>query len=300
MTRAVLLAAAAAAAMACGDSLGDGGDWRRAEAMQGDLRPEVEGQMVSGELRGSAVRVVTFNVEFGADWGGIADALIGSEDLSRADVFLIQEIESHPGEGRSRAAALAGALTMNYAYAPARSEGAGTHGLAIISRFSLGAVEVMPLPRAETRIRARDRIAMRALLDVAGEELWVVNVHLDVRLGIAERVEQLHPVTLSASERVVIGGDFNTNPYAWAGPVPLLPDQAAADLDQADTLDDYMRAFGFETPTSSSGSTQDAVVEMLRLDSIYTRDLQPLATDVERDVQVSDHRPLWLDLEWPP
>src|SRR5262245_10392069 len=120
------------AAGACSQSPGDAGDWVPWELIQGDLAPELEPpppQVVArqGDLPGR-LRVVTFNVERGADIDGLARAFLEDEALSQADVVLIQEIESYPNEGPSRAARLARAIGMGYIYVPARREGAGTHG----------------------------------------------------------------------------------------------------------------------------------------------------------------------------
>ena len=84
----------------------------------------------------------------------VAAAISGDPHLSATDVLLIQEIEDHPGEGGSRASRLAAALKMAFVYAPARTEGDGTHGLAILSRYPLERVEVMELPDFEFPIRA--------------------------------------------------------------------------------------------------------------------------------------------------
>ena len=80
-----------------------------------------------------------------------------------------------------------------------------------------------------------------------------------------------------------------------AGAVPVLPLAALSDLDQADALDDYMDAMGFDAPTAGAGDTFSAGPLSLRLDSIYTAGLVTGDTGV-LDVDASDHEPLWLDV----
>src|SRR5207244_8655228 len=46
---------------------------------------------------GDDLRVVTFNVHFGANVPALAGAIRSNPELSRADVLLLQEIERHPG-----------------------------------------------------------------------------------------------------------------------------------------------------------------------------------------------------------
>ncbi|HUS68026.1 MAG TPA: endonuclease/exonuclease/phosphatase family protein, partial [Kofleriaceae bacterium] len=144
------------------------------------------------------VRVMTYNVHFGEDVEGLAAALAGA-----ADVLLLQEIESYPDEGASRAARLAERLAMNHVYAPARAEGQGTHGLAILTPLSIDDVAVMALPDIDHAYRDRDRIALAAT--VGG--LRVVDVHLDTRANLTDRVRQLHPAVASLAAPVLVGGD---------------------------------------------------------------------------------------------
>lgn len=271
------------AAVGCGAPVPEG-TWVPAEEaplpVEIDVRAAVE--------PASVLRVMTYNVHFGEDVEGLADALAGA-----ADVLLLQEIESYPDEGASRAARLAELLAMNHVYAPARAEGEGTHGLALLTALSIDDVEVMALPDIDHAYRDRDRIALAATV---GGALRVVNVHLDTRANITDRVRQLHPAVVSLAPPVLVAGDFNTDPYVWvAGAVPVLPLAALSDLDQADALDDYMDAMGFDAPTAGAGDTFSAGPLSLRLDSIYTAGLVTGDTGV-LDVDASDHEPLWLDV----
>ncbi|MCE9575010.1 MAG: endonuclease/exonuclease/phosphatase family protein [Deltaproteobacteria bacterium] len=243
------------------------------------------------------LRVVSFNVELGADVERLAAAIADAPAIAGADVFLLQEIEDHPGEGGSRTAQLATRLALNYAYAPARVEGDGTHGLAILSRFPLADVEVMRLPHVDQTFHTRDRIALAADLVLGDARLRVVDVHLDTRINITDRIVQMHPAVIDLPARVVVGGDFNVNPYVWLGHVvPLVTADAITGFEQAVVFEDYMRDQGFASPTSTSGPTESNGLTDLRLDAIYPRGVTPGAIGVVREVQVSDHVPLWLDV----
>ena len=268
----------------------DASDWIPIEEVAG---AEV-GTTASTDQSGAPIRITTFNAELGRDVEAIAIAFESVPELALTDVLLVQEIESHPGESGSRASRLAARLDMSYAYAPARDVGGGaTHGLAILTRHELSGVEVMQLRSFEFHINSRKRIALAAYVD----ELRVINVHLDTRLNITERVLQLDPVVATSPETVAVAGDFNTNPYIWVdGTVPLTNVDAVSDFDQASVLDGYMADNGFDTPTRDSGPTQDARVVELRLDSIYTRQLPVSDTGVVRGLGLSDHRPLWVDV----
>jgi endonuclease/exonuclease/phosphatase family metal-dependent hydrolase len=238
-----------------------------------------------------AVRVVTYNVHFGAPVARLADALRG------ADVVLLQEVQDHPGEGGSRAGRIAAQLHMQAIYAPARGlKDGGTHGLAVLSRWPMHDPEILELPRMNLHVATERRIALAVTIDTPEGPLRVYDVHLDTRLDIGDRIAQLRPVAERArreTQPVIVGGDFNTNPFAWAA--RLIP---TAPADQPGAIDRFMRAAGFATPAAGCGPTTPPPLEM-RLDALYVRNLRAAHAHVDRDARASDHFPLWLELTRP-
>ena len=265
------------------------------------LRPEAASFAPAVGQTPDRLRVVSFNVHYARDLTALAESFRATPALRDADVFLLQEIESYAAEGGSRSRKLAEALRLNYVYAPARTTRAGgTHGLAILSKFPLTEIEVLPLPRNDLGSKTRRRIALGATVQVGEQRLRLFNVHLDTRINIAERRAQL-ALVLEAAKKfsgapVLIGGDFNTNPFrwAWGGRLPFLRSNQAA------ALDAFMAKQGFKTPLAESGSTTRGRLWRARLDAIYIRGLEARGSAVERQVSVSDHFPVWLDLAWPP
>jgi endonuclease/exonuclease/phosphatase family metal-dependent hydrolase len=242
---------------------------------------------------GDALRVVTFNVHFGADVPGLAEAILSNPELGRADVLLLQEIEKHPGD--DRAAELAEALNLNLVYAPARIEGDGTHGLAILSRYPMSDLEVIRLKSYDLGFRGtRRRIAMAATVHLPDRDVRVYNVHLDTRLKPEERLLQLAPVVAEAVKQPValVGGDFNTI-NAVTSLLPLVPVPVPG-FSQAGGLDAYMRSQGFATPFERIGRTHHFP---MRLDAVYARGLPVEREGKEMSVDVSDHFPLWVDVK---
>lgn len=265
-----------------------------------ELRPELQ-QLRPAPLAAPArIRIVTFNVHHGRDVPRLAAGMLSVPSVRDADVFLLQEIESYKSEGSSRAHKLAEALRLNYAYAPARpTEEGGTHGLAILSRFPITNVQVIPLKQYKLVVNTRCRIALAATLDVAGRPLQVYNVHLDTRLNPRDRIEQIRAVVESARDDraagVVVGGDFNTNPVRWA--FHILPFFRS---NQATALDNFMEENGFHTPLGRSGATLNRRLLKFRADSLYSRGLTVVAFGVERLLKISDHFPVWMEVTWPP
>lgn len=280
----------------CGGPSPEPSVWIPLAAIDGPLRPEV-GPPPAPRPPPERLRFASYNVHFGEDVDGIAQALKRNPALASADVLLLQEIESYPHEGRSRSARLSERLGMTWVYAPARqADAGGTHGNAILARFPLGNGAVMRLP-AMLRPRIALAVDLRTRPDTV---LRVIDLHLDTRLNIPDRLTQLRPAVIDAPPAAVIGGDLNTNRYVWAASGgPLVPVDAVSGTDQAPILDEFMRALGFATPTSELGATMRVLGFEQRLDSLYTRGLSAEPGAVERGVEASDHWPLWIDVTAP-
>lgn len=283
-------------ATGCND-IGPDMPWVPGTEITGPLRPEIVAPPMPAPPP-EQLRVVTFNVHYGQDVEGIARAIRENSALVTADLLLLQEIESHPEEGSSRASRLAQALGMGFIYVPARLERQGTHGLALLSRHPVENLAVMQLPDANIPSGPPARIAMSCDLRTPHGSLRVINVHLDTRLNIALRIRQLRPVVVAQPSPVLIAGDFNTLEYIFAGgAVPLLPVDTAVGGSQADDVDVYMETLGYTSATRTFGTTLPLLGMGYRLDSIYVRGLGAGAGAVERDVDVSDHFPLWTDVK---
>jgi len=272
------------------------------ESVAGPLRPESQNLAVQPPAVGAKLRIVTYNIHLGPDIPGLIAAIQGSAQLSTADVFLFEEIESHPSDGKSQAAMLGEALGMSYAYAPAWTyPDGGTHGVACLSRFPITEPQVLHLPYYELEGASELRIAIRTTLTIGSKTLRTIALHLDTKLNVNDRLKQLEPAVELADPDVVLGGDFNSNPWMWVDRTfSLLPEDAVAPIDPAKAIDQVMTYNGFVAPTSTSGTTTNLPAFNARLDSIYARGYTPSGFGVERSVTVSDHFPVWVDLAWTP
>ncbi|MCP4447241.1 MAG: endonuclease/exonuclease/phosphatase family protein [Myxococcales bacterium] len=243
-----------------------------------------------------ALRVATYNVEFAPDPELFADTILADDDLSKVDVFLLQEIESYRSEGVARAQTMAASLDMNFIYVPSNSEDGGDHGLAILSSLPMSNPRVMYLPKSKRIIRPRNRIALSVDIVVDAKVVTLATVHLDVRLNIGNRISQVHPFVSTAAAPMIITGDYNTNPYHWSGSQPVLTETTTIGPTQAELFDEYFEAYGYLAPTKGSGPTQHSLAGDFRLDGIHTKGLSPGDYGVVRNLGISDHDPVWLDL----
>ncbi len=256
---------------------------------QGQAEPSVSTVGEPGRLR-----LVTFNVH-GEDGARIARAILTNPVLRDADIIFVQEIEKRVGDEAPRI--VARRLGFHFAYAPGYGlSGGGSHGVAILSRFALADVEVIALPHHQVVFNSARRVALSARVRVDERDLRLYNVHLDNRISAAARVAQLAPVVAHAGDSsvsVIIAGDFNTSPFRWLAHVVPIPGGK-----QQQRLESFIRDRGFATPVTGSGPTSKWL--SMRLDGIFTRDLEVADYAVERSVRISDHLPLWADFHWPP
>ena len=258
-----------------------------------DIRVETRRHGPSAFTQTSRLRLVTYNVHM-IESAKIAAALRAKPDLAAADLVLLQEVESYPEEGESRACAAAKQLDLNCAYAPGYGlPNGGSHGVAILSRFPLTDLEITELPYNNTVLNSARRVALGATVDAGRGPVRIYAVHLDNRINPVERVQQLAPVFDAADQRdlpTVIAGDMNTSSFLWIGSLIPVPSGS-----QDDRLESFVRMRGFTTPVTGAGATSTWLG--MRLDAVYTRGVDVGAYQVETDVRASDHLPMWADLE---
>ena len=213
-------------------------------------------------------------------------------EIHGADLFLLQEVAGSPDSSRSIAADLAAKLGMRYVFRPADPIGRGQmKGLAIVSRYPFHDFQLLHLKHYALNIRSRDRIALAVTIDTPAGPMRVFDLHLDTRINLADRMEQLAPVLTAAdAERrpCLIGGDFNTLSMYWIGHVfPILYAQ-----DPAQAVRNKMASHGFSTPF---GIAVTVPILWQKLDWLYLKGLQSADSGV-RPMPFSDHHAIWSKL----
>lgn len=283
---------------ACVSPRNDGSDWLPLETIDGDLAASVGLAPTLRSAPGCRLRVATFNVHYAGDPEAIAEHIRASQIVSAVDVLLIQETRAYPDEDMTRTQRLADALAMTWVYAPTKTlDGGGTHGNAILSRHPLENVAVRRLPFIDQPYHAEARSAIAADVVIGEDRLRIVNVHLDVRLGPVDRVRQLDPAVRDIDERLLVGGDFNTAPWAFfEAVVPLTSSEAILGQEQAAVLDDFLAARRFTGAVPVDTVTMRIPGFDMRLDNLYARGIPIVDAGVEH-VDGSDHWPVWFDVD---
>ncbi len=242
------------------------------------------------------IRIVTFNVHFGKNTDAIVHAFLNNNVLRQADIIYFQEIEHYEAEKISRAKKIADALSLECAYMPARKiKMNDTHGLAILSKYSLSEVESVTLPRHTMYFRTRERIAMNATIHVNGVPIRLSNIHLDTRINIADRILQMRSVVdafkANGAQHVILGGDMNTIPFGFYKTIPYIY------RNQKKALHEYLKQERFSVHCEDVQSTLKRGFLSLDLDGIYLRNMKGVHCGVLHSIRVSDHHPVWVDAE---
>lgn len=237
-----------------------------------------------------------------------ASALLGGAGrLPAADVVALQEADRGTvrAGGRHVARELAERLSMRYAYAWAetpvdarpqekqwyldfeeriRPGESGDTGVGLLSRLALADVRRLELPQSDCPWRPRLAVAATVRLG-DGSEVHLLNVHIDPHGTVGERVAQQRAV-IDEAERLygtrptVILGDFNTLT------------REARDATYA-----LLTSRGFTTPMPPGTGTWRAGLLRLHTDWIFVRGARVLRWGVGRTRGLSDHWPVWAEIE---
>lgn len=246
----------------------------------------------------STLRVVEWNMEYTRDLDAQIETLATDPELSRADVYLLSELDRCSSRNGVRRAArsLAERIGGDYVYgiefvelSIGRTVGGDT-GNAIVSRRPLRDASILCHTSQydwfadDDEPRLGQRIVISAELPVGDAWVRVHSAHFESNDVTGERrTVQLKEILDHAQESAcgraqILAGDFNT----W---YPRAPERFV--LDRAGWTD-AMEVVGDLGATHDSGR---------RLDYVYVFGFAVRGGAVLRDVHTSDHSPQWVDLE---
>jgi endonuclease/exonuclease/phosphatase (EEP) superfamily protein YafD len=235
-----------------------------------------------------ALTILTLNLAMREDTDAIESELAARGLARRADIVLLQEVVQRDGDA-DVGSKLARALDLQSVFRPAFALDAHRMmGLAILSRHRMTDPHVLQLKRFDLSFRSRHRIALGAAIDSPAGPIRVYNVHLDTRINVGERIEQLTDVTreLDGTDGpTIIGGDFNTNDNRWlfhAMPLPFVGHQR-------DGVLRFMQGLGFRSAITGRVPTHDALG--MQLDWIFLKGLSASSAAIQ-PMDISDHHAL--------
>lgn len=272
-----------------------------------NIRYAVGSRLISGGVLrrfgisrpGRRPRLVEENIKRAA--AALSDAAL----MPSADIIAVQEAdrETFRSGGHHVARELAARLSMNYVRTanptphdekpkdrqwyldfeePLRVGEEGDTGVALLSRFPLDAAARVDLPWAECPWRPR--LALTASVAVGDTFLRIYNAHIDPHAGVEEQLKQhravLDRANAHAEEPTLLLGDFNTLSRA-----------------SCHAAREFLEAEGFSTPLPTGTTTWRSGPIRLHADWIFARNLRVLRWGVARLRGISDHWPVWAEVE---
>ena len=209
------------------------------------------------------------------------------------DVIGLQEVREASGRVPNQAGELARRHGWHHVFAPSSAWGGGHEGLAIVSRFPIGAHEAQPLPHSTEK---EGRIILSARIDApadTGGSFWVHTTHLSYREAEGrQREDQVmfidKVVAAHANDQIQIAmGDFNTVPES--DEIRWLTGMTTLEGRRVFYQDAWARAHRGEAATGLTWTRANSNIEWMhwltperRIDYIFT-------TQVRRDRRGTVH-----------
>jgi len=238
------------------------------------------------------IKIVSYNMRWrgGDELRELIGLLRDDSQIGGAAVIGLQEADR--GKGRTdrinTARVMADALGMHYAWAaPPRANSEQSEdetGVAILSRYPLSDVERIVLPHEGPGHRRR--VALGATVRLGATDVRVYTIHAETRVAMEKKMDQLRAVLTDLErypriERVVVLGDFNTIKQK--------------DVEGARRV---FEAAGFATPFKDGQATWRTFIIKLKLDWLWLRGFETSASGIARQVEMSDHWPLWVTVKF--
>ena len=224
--------------------------------------------------------------------------------LPRIDVLALQEADKRTKRagGLHVAQELAETLQMDWIHVPAgiprgvapktrqwwldfeepiELQDAGDTGLGLLSRLPLSNVKRIDLPWDECAWRPR--LAMAATVSVGSRALRIFNAHVDPHAAVGGQLKQLEVLVREADKEsgaTLILGDFNT-----------LSKKKAVETRR------FLESHGYSTSFPTGTATWRGAGIRLHADWIFHRDVKIAKWGVARPLNVSDHWPVWAEVE---
>jgi endonuclease/exonuclease/phosphatase family metal-dependent hydrolase len=238
----------------------------------------------------AGLKIVSYNIRYrsGDDLQELIRLLRDDAEIGGASIIGLQEVDRNRKRTRNvnTARAIADALGMNYVWAAppdADEDGEEETGVALFSVYPLSDVERIVLTHEGPD--GRRRVAIGATVQVGRVPVRVYSVHAETRMPVEKKVEHWRTILedlrrYTKIERVVILGDFNT--------IKQKDVRAARNL---------FAGAGFTTPFPDRRTTWKTFLVELKLDWLWLRGLEADSFGIDKDVDLSDHWPLWIKIK---
>ena len=241
------------------------------------------------------IKVVSYNIRWrsGEELKRLAKLLNEDPEVGGASILCLQEVDRNKQRtnNSNTAKTLADALAVHYAWAAPPTAKAGNEeetGVAILSVYPLTDIKRIVLPNPGPG--ERRRVPLGATIERGGRKWRVYSVHAETRIPMDKKLEQYSAVLKDLAHYpkdmpAIVMGDFNT----WEP--------------NADTkVNKLFTSAGLKTPLGAQTTFHRRVVLLpieLHLDWIWLRGLEGVRYGVDRQIEISDHWPLWTIVKLP-
>ena len=241
----------------------------------------------------SEVKVVSYNIRWrgGKELSELAQLLKDDAEIGGAAILGLQEVDRNRKRtgNKNTAKILAEELGMYYAWtAPPTPKGDQEEetGVAILSFYPLSQVKRIVLPHEGPG--KRRRVALGATIALGKTSLRVYSVHSETRISVDKKLDQMKAVVADLNQHPksmpsVAMGDFNT----W-------------EQDAVSKTSKLFTADNFHTPFDQQPTFFRRVLFVsldLKLDWIWLRNIESSSYGFNRQIELSDHWPLWVVLK---
>jgi endonuclease/exonuclease/phosphatase family metal-dependent hydrolase len=228
------------------------------------------------------MRVLVYNIHAGTDAKRVnnLERVAALIETHRPDVVLLQEVDRNTTRSGNvdQLAMLMRLTRMHGVFGKSLDFQGGEYGIAILSRWPVGAHETVPL-------HIDPRVALFADLQTPDGVITVANTHLDASREDTWRRQEVTELLAAMKRRppLLIGGDFNAT-----------PDSAIIETLRTAALTDAWPLCG-----SGNALTYPADTPVKRIDYLFLTGPTRCTRATVLDTQASDHRPLLVDLTRP-
>jgi endonuclease/exonuclease/phosphatase family metal-dependent hydrolase len=239
------------------------------------------------------IKVVSYNIRWraGDELKRIAKSLHEDPEVGSAAILGLQEVDRRKKRTghNNTAKALAEELGLHYAWAAPPSpkpDAEEETGVAILSVYPLTDVQRIVLPHPGPK--KRRRVALGATVEIDGQAWRVYSAHAETRISMKKKMEQFNAILEDLARYpkdtpAIVMGDLNT----WE---PNADDKTAKLFSDA----------GLTTPFAGNATFRRRVLFLpieMKLDWIWLRGLEATSFGIDREIEISDHWPLWTNLK---
>ena len=240
------------------------------------------------------LKVLSYNIRWrsGEDLKDMIKLLKDDPEVGGAAILALQEVDRRKKRSgnNNTAKIIADELGLHYAWAAPPSVKATDEeetGVAILSVYPLSDVKRIVLPHPGPG--QRRRVALGATIAIDNRQWRVYSAHAETRIKFDKKLEQFKAVLDDLANYpkdmpAIIMGDFNT----WE---PNAHDKVTKLFSDA----------GLKTPFVDGKKTFRRKILLvpleLKLDWVWLRGLEAANCGIDRQIEISDHYPLWTNVK---